>query len=259
MVFSQSKESLARFLSMQPPSPPGQSPFQGVVCQDDVLEVMVQAGSGGVQFAPAVVWGITDDGFQVYYLTRCHPNHTQPDARNMDQLLHVFEDHFNTIPWQSVNLHIPLAQFEGDRIVRRKKAFQQLGYRDLGNGKFYKAGEEALLETVPSLRGRTVEVGELHSDSENDTEMESDEEGEEEELDEHGNLVDLVLPDNEIELFTEAEGTVFSDDMNAAQRQYEQWQPANESEQRAKDLLDSMEIRICRQEANRAWARGAAL
>ena len=244
---------------MQPPSPPARSAFQGVVVQDDLLEVMIQTGAGTVQFVPAIVWGITDDGFQVYYLTRCHPNHVQADARDMDQLLHVFEDHFNTISWQCVNLHIPLAQFEGDRIVRRKKAFQKLGYRDLGNGKFYKMSEEALLETVPALRARTVEIGELHTDSENDTEMDSDEEGEEELLDSQGNLADLIAPEDQIELFTEAEGTAFSQDMNAAQRAYEQWQPANERERRAKDLLDSMEVRIRRDEANRAWGRGAAL
>ena len=244
---------------MQPPSPPGQSAFRGVVAQDDVLEVMIQTGSGTVQFVPAVVWGTTDDGFQVYYLTRCHPNHSQPDARNMDQLLHVLEDRYNTISWQSVNLHVPLAQFDGDLARRRKRAFHQLGYRDLGNGKFYKISEESLLETVPSLRGRTVEIGELHTDSENDTEMESDEEGEEESLDADGNLVDLIAPENQVGLFTEAAGTSFSSDMNAAQQAYEQWQPANESEQRAKDLLDSMEVRIRREEANRAWGRGAAL
>jgi hypothetical protein len=244
---------------MQQPSPPRESPFRGVVVQDDVLEVMVQTSTGTIQFIPAIVWGVTDDGFQVYYLTRCHPNHVQSDARDMDQLLHVFENQYNTISWQSVNLHIPLAQFDGGPIRRRKKAFKKLGYRDLGNGRLYKISEEALLETVPSLRARTVEVGELHTDSENDTAMDTDEEGEEEQLDSHGNLADLIAPEDQVELFTEASGTPLSDDINTAQQAYAQWQPANESEQRAKDLIDSMEVRICREESNRAWARGAAL
>lgn len=243
---------------MQTPSPPGESAFNGLVVQNDVLEVMVNLGDR-VDFLPAVVWSVLDDGFEVYYLTRCHPMHSQPDAREQDQLLHVFEDHLNRIPWQSVNLHVPLSQFEGDEPQRRKQAFRRLGYRDLGNNKFYKISEEQLLESVPSLRGRTVEIGVMDTDSENDTEMSEDEEGEEELLDSHGNLADLVANESAVELFTEATGTAFSQEMNRAQEAFSAWQPANEREAQTKDLIDSIETRIRREEANRAWAQGRSL
>jgi len=249
--------SLAAFL---PPSPPAESAFEGVVQQGDLFEVLVQNSSDSASFCPAIVWSATDHGFEVYYLTRCHPNHAQETARCPDQLLHVFEDHIERIPWQSVNAHLPLGQFDGNDQEKRKRAFKQLGFRDLGGSNhFYKLSEEALLDTVPALRGRQVEVGDIDSDSDNDTEMDSDEEGEEEELDEHGNLADLVAPESEVELFTHAEGTAFAVDMHRAQGQFDQWVPATETQQKAKDLINSMEIRLRREEANRAWAQGRAM
>lgn len=248
--------SLAAFL---PPSPPSESAFEGIVQQGDLFEVLVQDGAESVRFIPAVVWSVLEDGFEVYYLTRCHPDHPQATAQCADQLLHVFEDHIERIPWQSVNAHVPLAQFEGDVQVKRKRAFKQLGFRDLGsNNRFYKLSEEALLDTVPALRGRQVDVGDIDSDSDNDTEMDTDEEGEEEEIDEHGNLVDLVAPDSQVELFTRAEGAAAAE-MHRAEHKFDQWVPTTETQQKTKDLIDSMEIRLRREEANRAWARGRAM
>ena len=224
-----------------------------------MFEVLVEDDFGNMSFCPAIVWSVLDNGFEVYYLTRCHPLHAEPSARSQDQLLHVLEDHYSTVPWQSVNAHIPLSQFEGTPLEKRKRAFKELGFRDLGgsNG-FYKISEEALLETVPALRGRQVQIGDLDSDSENDTEMDSDEEGEEETLDENGNLADLVAPEAEVELFSLASGTPFAEDMNLAQQQFDAWTPTNESQQRTKDLVHSLDVRLSRQEANRAWAMGRA-
>jgi len=126
------------------------------------------------------------------------------------------------------------------------------------SNRFYKVSEEALLDTVAALRSRQVEVGDIDSDSDNDTEMDSDEEGEEEELDEHGNLIDLVLPDSQIELFTRAEGAAAAE-MHRAEEDFDQWIPTTETQQKTKDLINSMEIRLRREEANRAWARGRAM
>ena len=252
---------MASLVTLVPPSPPSESAFKGIVQQGDLFEVLVQDGAGSASFCSAVVWSVLENGFEVYYLTRCHPNHAQESAQCADQLLHVFEDHIERIPWQSVNAHVPLAHFEGEAQEKRKRAFKQLGFRDLGSSdKFYKISEEAVLDTVPALRGRQVEVGDIDSDSDNDTEMDTDEEGEEETLDELGNLVDLVAPDSQVELFTRAEGTTaFAADMHRAQDDFDCWVPATEAQQKTKDLVDSMEIRLRRDEANRAWARGMAL
>ena len=248
--------SMAAFL---PPSPPMESAFEGVVQRGDLFEVLVQDDNGATSFCPAAVWSVLEEGFEVCYLTRCHPHHVEETARCSDQLVHVFEDHVQRIPWQSVNAHVPLAQFEGDVQEKRKRAFKQLGFRDLGgSNRFYKLSEEALLDTVPALRGRQVEVGDIDSDSDNDTEMDTDEEGEEEEIDAQGNLVDLVLPDSEIELFTRAEGAAAAE-MHRAEDEFDQWVPTTETQQKTKDLIDSMEIRLRREEANRAWARGRAM
>lgn len=250
-------------MPQNPPSPPLQTPFRGAVQQDDLFEVMVEDDHGNVSFCPAVVWSVLDDGFEVYYLTRCHPFHKQPDARNQDQMLHVLEDHYNIIPWQAVNAHVPLSQFSGTIAEKRKRAFKQLGFRDLGSSnRFYKISEEALLETVPALRNRQVEIGDIDSDSDNDTEMDSDDDSsdvEVEVLDCEGNLADLVAPNEEVELFTPAQGTAFAVDMNLAQQQFDAWVPSNPSQQRTKDLIDSMEIRVRREESARAWAAGRAL
>ena len=51
-----------------------------------------------------------------------------------------------------------------------------------------------MLDTVPALRGRQVEVGDIDSDSDNDTRMDTDEEGEEEMLDEQGSLLISSFP-----------------------------------------------------------------
>lgn len=249
--------SLAAFL---PPSPPAESPFCGVVQRGDLFEVLVIDSHEETSFCPAAVWSVLDDGFDVYYLTRCHPHHAQVSAKCADQLLHVFEDHVERIPWQSVNAHVPLSHFEGDAHEKRKRAFKQLGIRDLGaSNRFYKISEEALLDTVPALRGRQVEVGDMDSDSDNDTEMDSDDEGEAEQLDDDGNLMDLVVPDSKVELFSRAEGTAFAADMHRAQDEFDRWVPATEAQQKTKDLIDSMEVRLRREEASRAWARGRAM
>lgn len=247
-------------MSHPPPSPPLESPFQGIVQRDDLFEVLVEDDSGSnMHFCPAQVFACTDNGFQVYFLTRCHPNHPQTDARRQDQLLHVFSNQWTQIPWQSVNCHVPLAQFTGTPQERRKQAFKVLGYRDLGSSdSFYKISEERLTHTVPALQRRQLEIGELDSDS-----SESDDDDdvvEYESLDEEGNLKDLVVPDDQVELFTRAEsGTTFADDMHRAQTQFDAWNPETPAEQRAKDWIDSLETRIRRAEANRAWARGAAM
>ena len=252
---------MASLLLEPPPSPPAETAFRGIVCRGDILEVLVEEDStGNMSFNPAVVWSVLDDGFEVYYLVRSHPNNPQVTARGSDQLVFVFEDHVERIPWQSVNAHYPLSNETGDAQQKRKTAFKKIGFRDLGTtDRFYKISEEALLETVPALRGREVEVGDVDSESDNDTEMDSDDEGDEEVLDADGNLADLIAPDSEIELFTRAEGTAFADDTNRAQEQFGAWAPANDAQHRAKDMIDSLETRIRREEANRAWARGVAM
>ena len=251
---------MASLVLESPPSPPAETAFRGIVCRGDILEVLVEDTSGNMSFSPAVVWSVLDDGFEVYYLTRSHPDHPQETARGFDQLIFVFENHVERIPWQSVNAHYPLSAEEGDAQQKRKLAFKRIGFRDLGTSdRFYKISEEALLETVPTLRGREVEVGDVDSESDNDTEMDTDEEGEEEILTENGDLADLVVPEAEVELFTQATGTAFAEDMNRAQQQFEAWAPQNEAQCRAKDLIDSMETRIRREEANRAWAKGVAM
>lgn len=244
-----------------PPSPPVDSPFCGVVQQDDLFEVMVDDGAGNMCFEPAIVWSVCDNAFEVFFLTRCHPKHPQLTAREQDQLVFVLEDHYTRIPWEAVNAHVPLTNFGGSRQEQRKRAFKTLGFRDLGSSdRFYKISEEALLETVPALRRREAEIGELDSDSDEDSLMDTDEEGESEVLDADGNLADLVAPDDEVELFTRAEDTnAFVQDMHRAQAQFGAWQPSTAGEQRTKDLIDGIEARICREEASRAWARGRAM
>ena len=243
------------------PSPPQESPFCGFVQQGDLLEVMVQTteDAKSVVFVPAAVWECTDSGFHVYYLTRCHPNHSQEDARSTDQLLHVFENHLNFVPWQSVNLHVPLSNYTGSVSKQQKRAFKKLGIRDLGNGTFYKISEETLVHSTPSLMHRETDLGVSDSDSDEDSIMDSDEEGESEMLNENGDLVDLVAPESEVELFTRAEGTALSDAVNQAQDQFDAWVPSNESEQRTKDFIDSIDTRVRRAEAARAWAAGRVM
>lgn len=243
------------------PSPPPESPFCGFVQQGDLLEVMLQTTEDPkrVDFVPAAVWECTDSGFHVYYLTRCHPNHSQEDARSTDQLLHVFENHLNFVPWQSVNLHIPLSNYDGSVSKRQKRAFKDMGIRDLGNGTFYKISEETLVHSTPSLMHRETELGVSDSDSDDDSTMDSDEEGESETLNENGDLIDLVVSDSEVELFTRAQGTTLSNAMNQAQDDFDAWVPANESEQRAKDFIDSIDTRVRRAEAARAWAAGRVM
>lgn len=244
-------------LSVAVPSPPRESAFNGVVQQGDLLEVML-SGPAASHFEPAVVWEVADKGFHVYYLTRCHPQHQQEDAREADQLLHVVENHLNYAPWESVNLHVPLSQFEGSPPQQKKLAFKALGWRDLGNGGYYRISEESLVQTHPSLMHRELHIGCLDSDSDSDTELDDDD-TEYEELDEDGNLVDLVAPESEIELFTQASGSGHADMMNRAQEEFEAWVPANEAEQRTKDMIDSIDTRVRRQEAARAWEQGRSL
>ena len=248
------------------PSPPQESAFRGggVVQQGDLVEVMINTGSAGsktneVYFSPATVWEVSDGGFHLYYLTRCHPEHVQEDARNIDQLLHVFEQTLNYAPWESINLHVPLSQFEGSDAQKRKAAFKKLGFRDLGNGGLYKITEEALAQTHPSLMHRELQLGCIDSESDADTELGDEEDGEEEEFDEEGNLADLVVPESDVELFTRASGTSHAEMINRAQGEFEAWVPANEAEQRTKDMIDSIDARVSRAEATRAWAQGRSM
>lgn len=248
-------------LSAAIPSPPDKSAFNGVVQQGDLLELMLSgfSSSGDVRFEPAVVWEVADSGFHVRYLTRCHPQHRQEDAREADQLLHVVENHLNYASWESVNLHVPLSQFDGSPPQQKKLAFKTLGWRDLGDGGYYKISEESLIQTHPSLMHRELHIGCLDSDSDMDTELDEDDDAECEELDEDGNLADLVAPESEIELFARASGTTHADMMNRAQEEFEAWVPANEAEQRTKDMIDSIDTRVCRQEAAKAWERGRSI
>lgn len=245
-------------LAVAVPSPPQESAFNGIVQHGDVLEIML-AGMTPT-FAPAVVWDIADNGFHVYYLTRCHPTHVQEDARSDDQLLHVMENNLNYVPWQSVNLHVPLCQFEGSPAQQKKQAFKELGWRDLGDGGYYRISEEQLVQTHPSLMHRQLHIGCLDSDSDPDTEVDEDEDDVEcETLDDDGNLADLVAPEGQVELFCQASGTAHADMMNRAQEEFEAWVPANEAEQRTKDMIDSIDARVRRHEAARAWGQGRSL
>jgi len=242
-----------------PPSPPAKSAFNGVVQQGDLLEVMLSRESTA-HFEPAVVWEVADNGFHVYYLTRCHPQHQQEDAREADQLLHVLENHLNYVPWESINFHVPLAQFDGARPRQKKLAFKTLGWRDLGDGGYYRISEESLVQTHPSLMHRQLHIGCLDSESDTDTELDDDDDDAEcEELDEDGNLADLVAPEGEVELFTQASGNSHADMMNRAQEEFDEWVPANEAEQRTKDMIDSIDTRVRRQEAARAWEQGRSM
>lgn len=245
-------------LSVDVPSPPGESAFNGLVQQGDLLEIML-SGDSAVRFETAVVWEVADKGFHVYYLTRCHPQHQQEDARDADQLLHVLENHLNYVPWESVNLHVPLGQFNGNPPQQKKLAFKTLGWRDLGDGGYYRMSEESLVQTHPSLMHRQLHIGCLDSDSDPDTELDSGDDTDYEEIDKDGNLVDLVAPEGEVELFTQASGTDHADMMNRAQGEFEAWVPANEAEQRTKDMLDSIDTRVRRAEAARAWGQGRSM
>ena len=96
-------------------------------------------------------------------------------------------------------------------------------------------------------------------ESDTDTELDDEEEDEEEQIDENGNLVDLVAPERDVELFTRASGTEHAETMNRAQEEFEAWVPANESEQRTKDMIDSIDGRIRRAEQARAWSQGRVI
>lgn len=235
------------------PQPPIESAFRGVVQRGDLVEVMVQRANTSVEdvcFLPAKVWDVVDGGFHVNYLART----------DEDQLLHVFESSTEYAPWESINLHIPLSQYDGTPAERQKLAFKRLGYRDLGNQCFYKISDEALVQSHPNLMHRQLEIGVLDSDSDADTEIDEDSSDcEVEQLDEEGNLMDLVVPDAEVDLFTEAVGTAHADMMNRAQDEFDSWVPANASEQRTKDMIEAMDTRIRREESARAWARGRSL
>ena len=244
---------MTSMVSEDVPQPPIESAFRGIVQRGDLVEVMVQrvnASTEDVNFYPAKVWSVIDGGFYVNYLART----------DEDQLLHVFESSVQYAPWESINLHVPLSQYEGTPAEQQKLAFKCLGYRDLGNNRFYKMSEEALVQSHPTLMHRQLEIGCLDSESDTDTEIdEADSDCEVEQLDEEGNLMDLIVPDAEVDLFTEAVGTAHADMMNRAQEEFNQWVPANSSEQRTKDMIDAMDIRIRREEAARSWARGRSL
>ena len=119
--------------------------------------------------------------------------------------------------------------------------------------------EEALVQTHPSLMHRELQLGCIDSESDTDTELDDEEEDEEEQIDENGNLVDLVAPERDVELFTRASGTGHAETMNRAQEEFEAWVPANESEQRTKDMIDSIDGRIRRAEQARAWSQGRVI
>ena len=225
------------------PSPPSTSAFQGCVVPEDVVEVMCKDDGGNITFEIAIVWGILDNGFEVYYLTRSRE----------DQLKWVLQDHFTTIPWQAINYHWPLSNYEGTAEEKRKRAFRDCGFRDVGDG-FYRVSEENVVHRA--LPSRETDIGMYDSDSE-DTTLDSDEECDDidlEVLDENGNLADFIAPEHEVECFTEAE-TAFGVSMNHDQIVFDNAEPKNAVQCAMKETIQRIEFRARRAEANKRWSR----
>lgn len=226
------------------PSPPRTSAFSGVVAANDVFEVMLADDVGNVTFEPCVVWNVMDTGFEVFFLHRSQT----------DQLVWEYGE-VQFIEWQSVNLHLSLSEYEGTTEERQKRAFRRLGFRFLGDGKFYKISEEnAVAQALPQ---REALVG-LIDTSDEDTEVDSDEELEDcelESLDSDGNLKDLVSKDEDCELWTPAEGA-FAEETHQAAARFDAHAPTNDRQLRVKDAFGNLEGRIKRAERERAWQQG---
>lgn len=225
------------------PSPPSASAFQGCVSSEDVVEVMCEDNEGNVTFEIAVVWGVLDNGFEVYFLTRS----------SEDQLKWVLQDSFTNISWQSVNYHWPLSKYEGSTEEKRKRAFKDCGFRDVGDG-FYKVSEENIVHRA--LPSRETDIGMYDSDSE-DTALDSDEEYDDadlEVLDENGDLADFIAPENEVECFTEAK-TSFGVSVNHDQIVFDSTEPKNAVQCAMKETVQRIELRARRAEADKRWSR----
>ena len=230
-------------LSARHVSPPERSAFDGVVMPNDVFEIMVSDDMGNVTFEPASVWNVLDTGFEVTFLHRC------PE----DQLMWQYGE-VQFVEWQSVNLHLSLSRYTGNTVEeKQKRAFQRLGYRMLGDNKFYKISEE---ETVArALPHREACVG-LMDTSDEDTELDTDEECDDvESLDENGNLKDLIVDDEDCELWTAADGE-FAEETHRAAAEFDAHVPVNDRQLRVKDALDRLEVRVRREEQERAWSQG---
>ena len=224
-------------------SPPSHSAFNGCVVAEDLVEVMCKDDTGAVSFDIAIIWGILDSGFEVYFLQRSEE----------DQLKWVFQDHFVTIPWEAVNYHWPLSNYEGNAQEKRKRAFKDCGFRDVGDG-FYKISEENLVHR--SLPTRETDIGMYDSDSD-DTALDSDEECNEsdlEVLDNDGNLADLIAPEGEVECFTEAD-TSFGASVNREQEIFDAAEPKNSVQAVMKDTVERIERRARQAEADKRWSR----
>ena len=224
-------------------SPPRKSAFHGVVMRNDVLEVMLVDDAGNVTFEPCCVWNVLEAGFDVMFLCR------SPE----DQLMWEYSG-LQNIPWESVNFHLSLSNFTGNTTEeRQKRAFRRLGFRLLGEGKFYKIVEE---ETVArALPLREAYLGNMDT-SDEESGLDSDEDCgcEVESLDGDGNLKDLVAPDEDCELWTAGDGA-FAEETHRAVAEFDAHVPANERQLRVRDAIDRLETRVMRAEQERAWSR----
>ena len=225
------------------PSPPSQSAFQGCVVAEDLVEVMCEDETGNVTFEIATVWGVLDDRFEVYFLQRSQE----------DQLKWVFQNTFVSIPWEAVNYHWPLSNYKGTAQEKRKRAFKECGFRDVGDG-FYKIAEENTVHRV--LPSRQTDIGVYDSDSD-DTTLDTDEEcadSDLEKLDENGNLADFIAPEDEVECFTEAD-TAFGVSVNHDQIVFDNAEPKNAVQCAMKETVQRIEMRARRAEADKRWSR----
>lgn len=224
--------------------PPHESAFNGVVMRNDVLEVMVADDAGNVTFEPCCVWNVLDAGFDVIFLYRS----------KKDQLVWEYSSEVQSVPWESVNLHLTLSNFEGNSTEeRQKRAFRQLGFRLLGEGRFYKITEENTVSEALPLR--EAHIGNMDtSDEESGLDSDEDCDCELESLDGDGNLKDLVTPDEDCELWTAADGA-FAVETHRAVAAFDAHVPTTERQLRVRDAIDRLETKIRREEQERAWSR----
>ena len=128
---------------MEPPSPPLESAFQGAVCTGDLFEVLGENENRVREFWYAKVVGIKEKAFEVLYLVRAQNN----------PLIWVFDAQWQDVPWESVNKHVPVRpkSHEPHALAKaEKRAWKELGYRDLGDGGLTRVFEE----NYPSVRAR---------------------------------------------------------------------------------------------------------
>ena len=208
---------------------------------------MVVGDSGNAVFEPCCVRSVLDNGFEVTFLKRSP----------QDQLVWEYSTALQCIPWESVNLHLSLSGFKGNSTEeRQKRAFRRLGFRFLGNGKFYKITEE---DTVArALPQREALIGNMDT-SDEESGLDSDEDCEDcdlESLDEAGNLKDLVVPDEDCELWTAAD-SAFAEDTHRAAAAFDAHMPTDERQLRVRDAVGRLETRVRQEENERAWSRRA--